>query len=403
MFAALGYPAFRPFLVALVASGIGTWMQMFALGWLVVQLAARQGNPQDAPVFLGLVGLARAVPALSLGLVGGAVADRLPRRSILMVTQTAAACVSLLLATLIAIDHVTLWATLSLAAASSAIWAFDIPTRQSLLPSLVAERDLMSAVGLTAAASNATQILGPVLGGVVIVATSLADVFSVVALAFGFCVVLLLRVPTNAAVGGPRHSMARSVIEGLIFIRSNARIRWVLSLGAVVALLAWPYIFLLPAVALNDLHGDASTLSFLMAATGCGALVGSLSVANSGRILLRGWLLVSLEALVGLSLITFALQSQLVGALAAAFLIGAALVGFEGVANGVLQVAAPDRLRGRVLSARSLILTGVMPAGQLVLGAAASQVGSVDVVFLVSGAAVVLIAATFATQIRSAA
>lgn len=392
IFRALRNDAFRPFLVALIASGLGLWMQMFALGWLVVQVATQEGRAQQAPFYLGLVGLARAGPALLLGPLGGAFADRFPRRSILMITQAVAAALALALAALTLGGAVALWPILIIAAASSAAWAFDIPTRQSLVPSLVGGKDLMSAIGLTAAASNATQILGPVIAGLLLATTNVATLFTAICGSFLMCVALLRLVPRQAVPASPTRSVRGSLAEGFRYMRSNSTIRKVLAAELVVAFFAWPYVLLAPAIVQNDLHAGSSTLSLLMAATGVGALVGSLAVASLGALAHGARALIGLQAIVGLALVAFGAQSQLVGVLATGLLIGAALIGFEGLANGLLQSATPSELRGRVLSARSLILTGVMPLGQLALGSSAAVRGSTQEALLIGGGVVVLVA-----------
>ena len=392
IFRALQNHGFRPYLVALVASGLGLWMQMFALGWLVVQVATAEGRAQQAPFYLGLVGLARAGPALLLGPFGGAFADRFPRRSILMVTQAAAAGLALALAALTVLGAVALWPILLIAAASSAAWAFDIPTRQSLVPSLVGGKDLMSAIGLTAAASNATQILGPVVAGVLLATTNAATLFVAISGSFLVCVILLRLVPQEATATAPAQSVRASLIEGAGYMRANSSIRRVLAAELVIAFLAWPYVLLAPAIVQNDLHAGATTLSLLLAATGVGALIGSLVVASFGALADGARLLVGLQALVGAALIVFGTQSALVGVVAGGLLIGATLISFEGLANGLLQSNTPNELRGRVLSARSLILTGVMPLGQLALGSSATLRGSTQQILLGGGVVVMILA-----------
>ncbi|HEV2012254.1 MAG TPA: MFS transporter, partial [Candidatus Limnocylindria bacterium] len=165
--AALRYRDFRLFWFGLLVSNIGTWMQMFGQGYLVVLLAMRDGVPQLAPLYLGLVGLARAIPGLTLGLFGGALADRTDRRRLLLVTQSAAAVTAAILATLAITDKINIVEILLLGALNSTIFAFDAPTRQSMVPRLVPERDLMSAIGLNSAAFNGPQIIGPVIGGLI--------------------------------------------------------------------------------------------------------------------------------------------------------------------------------------------------------------------------------------------
>ena len=159
MIEALRHRDFGLFWAGSFAAQAGVWMQMFALGWLVVELAARDGQPQLAPLYIGLVGLANAVPALTLVLVAGAVADRVDLRRVLMTTQVTHALLALVLALLTASGRVTIVAVLAVAVASAAAQAFDHPTRQTMVFRIVGAEHVMSAVGLSSAALTLSQIL----------------------------------------------------------------------------------------------------------------------------------------------------------------------------------------------------------------------------------------------------
>src|SRR2546428_4493645 len=169
MLAALGYRDFRLFWFGLVVSNIGTWMQQFGLGWLVVQLAIKDGVPHLAPFYLGLVGLSRAVPGLAFGLFGGAVADRADPRRPLLATPTSAAVVAAIPAALTISQHINILEIVLLSAMNSIIFPFDAPVRQAVVPRLVSQRELMSAIGLNSAAFNGATLVGPLLGGVLII------------------------------------------------------------------------------------------------------------------------------------------------------------------------------------------------------------------------------------------
>src|SRR5437868_6431902 len=149
---ALAHRDFRLFWVGLVVSNIGTWMQQFGLGWLVVQLAIKDGVPQLAPFYLGLVGLSRALPGLAFGLFGGVVADRADRRRLLLVTQSGAAVAAAVLAFLAISNQINIVEIVLISALNSIIFSFDAPTRQAMVPRLVSDKQLMSAIGLNSAA-----------------------------------------------------------------------------------------------------------------------------------------------------------------------------------------------------------------------------------------------------------
>src|SRR5436305_6803427 len=161
---ALLYRDFRLFWIGLAVSNVGTWMQQFGLGWLVVQLAIRDGTPQLAPLYLGLTGLARAVPGLAFGLFGGVVADRADRRRLLIVTQSSAAILATVLGVLTISGSINIVEVVLISALNSIIFSFDAPTRQAMVPRLVSDRHLMGAIGLNSAPFNGATLVGPLVG-----------------------------------------------------------------------------------------------------------------------------------------------------------------------------------------------------------------------------------------------
>ncbi|HLZ48503.1 MAG TPA: MFS transporter, partial [Candidatus Limnocylindria bacterium] len=360
--AALRYRDFRLFWFGLLVSNVGTWMQMFGQGYLVVLLAVRDGVPQLAPLYLGLVGLARAIPGLTLGLFGGALADRTDRRRLLTVTQSAAAVTAAILATLAITDKINIIEILLLGALNSTIFAFDAPTRQSMVPRLVPERDLMSAIGLNSAAFNGPQIIGPVIGGLIY--APFADrptfgagiLFYINAISYLAVVIALLRMRPVPIVGTSGEvSMLDSIREGLAYIRQDVVVRWIIVLAATTALFARPYIQLLPAVAHDVLKVGAVELSWMLAASGVGSLAGALATAALGGLRKRGAVLIGASVAFGALLVAFTAQRTLPIALLLLVLLGFSTMVFLGMANGLLQTRSPDHLRGRVMSVYTMV------------------------------------------------
>ena len=380
--AALRYRDFRLFWFGLLVSNVGTWMQMFGQGYLVVLLAIRDGVPQLAPLYLGLVGLARAIPGLTLGLFGGALADRTDRRRLLLVTQCAAAITAAILATLAITDKINIVEILLLGALNSTIFAFDAPTRQSMVPRLVPQRDLMSAIGLNSAAFNGPQIIGPVIGGLIF--APFADrptfgaglLFYINAISYLAVVVALLRMRPVPIVGKSGEvTMLESIREGLAYVRQDVVVRWIVILAATTALFARPYIQLLPAVAHELLKVGAVELSWMLAASGVGALLGSLATAMLGGLRRRGAVLIASAIGFGGFLVAFTLQRSLLPSLPLLVLLGFMTMIFLGMANGLLQTRSPDHLRGRVMSVYTMVFMGLMPLGSMVMGSIGSVVG----------------------------
>jgi len=403
--AALRYRDFRLFWLGMVVSNVGSWMQLFGLGYLVVQLAIRDGVPQLAPLYIGLLGLSRALPSLAFGLFGGVMADRADRRRLLLLTQAAATLNALLLAFLTITGQVNIAAVIVIGAVGSTIFSFDAPTRQAMVPRLVGERDLVSAIGLNSVAFNGAQLAGPVLGGILYIPFGLGGLFMINALSFlAVIAALLLMRPVPAAARRRDVTMIQSIREGLGYVRHDVVVRWIMVLTAAAALLTRPWIQLLPAFTEQVLRVGAVELSWLMGASGAGALGGALVTASLGNLRRRGLVLVVSASAMSALVAAFALQRSLVLALPLLALVGFATMLFMGMANTLVQTRTPDHLRGRVMSVHTMVFLGVMPLGTLLLGALGTVVGVDNAI--VAGAlgvlALVLYAAARVAPLRDA-
>jgi predicted MFS family arabinose efflux permease len=395
---ALEHRDFRLFWIGLVVSNVGTWMQQFGLGWLVVQLAIRDGAPQLAPFYLGLVGLARAVPGLAFGLFGGVVADRADRRRLLIITQTSAAIVAAVLGVLTITDRINIVEVVLLSALNSIIFSFDAPTRQAMVPRLVSDKELMSAIGLNSAAFNGATLVGPLIGGVLIIPFGVGGLMMINAFTYAAIVAALILMRRQPTIESKNVSMLESIREGLSFIRGDPVLRWVVTLSVATALFTRPYIQLLPAEA-QFLGVGALELSWLLAASGGGALVGALGTASLGSWERRGALLVGAAVAHGTLLIFFGAQHTVLGAMVFVGLTSLAVMVFLGMANTLMQTRTPDALRGRVMSVHTMVFMGFMPLGQLILGSVGTLIG-INNAFLVGGVIVTLLAGYAALRVN---
>ena len=396
---ALEHRDFRLFWIGLVVSNIGTWMQQFGLGWLVVQLAIKDGVPQLAPFYLGVVGLSRAVPGLAFGLFGGVVADRADRRRLLIMTQTSAAIVAGILGVLTISDHINIVEIVLLSALNSIIFSFDAPTRQAMVPRLVSDKELMSAIGLNSAAFNGATLVGPLIGGVLIIPFGVGGLMIINAISYVAIVVALVLMRPQP-VDAVRHlPLIESIREGLSFIRGDPVLRWVVTLSVATALFTRPYIQLLPAEA-QFLGVGALELSWLLAASGGGALAGALFTASLGSWRRRGALLVGAAFAHGTLLTLFGAQRSVLGAMLFVGLTSLAVMVFLGMANTLMQTRTPDALRGRVMSVHTMVFMGFMPLGQMLLGSLGTLAG-INNSFLVGGVIVTLLAGYAALRVSA--
>lgn len=372
---ALAYRDFRLFWAGLTVSSIGAWMQVFALGLLLVQLAQRDGDIALAPFYLGLTGLARAVPGLALTLIAGAVADRTDRRRLLLLTQGVMSVNASLLALATIAGVVNLWDVMLAAAVQSAAFAFDAPGRHSMLPRIVPPTALSSAIGLQSAAFNSAQVIGPLLAGILYFPLGIGGLLIANAVSFSVILVALVLMKPIPRVGTPTHSVFGSVADGMRYLKRNVRATWLLALTATALFATGSFTALLPAVAQEQTYRGMSWLSLLLAACGLGALTGSFLLMRLGRSRHVGRIYAGATIFNGLAIVFFALSLRPGFALATAFAAGLAATLMAGLANGMLQSTITDEYRGRVMSFFSFQFIALTPAGQLVLGALGTSLG----------------------------
>ncbi|MBV9277265.1 MAG: MFS transporter, partial [Candidatus Eremiobacteraeota bacterium] len=264
---ALRFHDFRLLWMGLLISNLGTWMQFTAIGYFVVKLSP---TPQLGSLYLGVLGIARAVPVLLASPIAGVVADRLPRRRVLFVTNSTISALALLLAVLTTLHTINIWGLITLSMLNAAAQSFDVPARQSWVPLLVDRDYIGNAIGLNSIAFNAPAVIGPAIAGFLIAYVGVAGSFYVNAAATLAVVVALLFMQSPAPSSTARESLLVSIRNGIAFLLSHAILRYVIIFFMVSALLVRSYSLVLPAFALNYLQADAKGLGWAIAATGVG-------------------------------------------------------------------------------------------------------------------------------------
>ena len=367
-FGALRFRDFRLLWAGLLISNLGTWMQFTALGYEVVHLAP---NAHLAALDVGLIGAARALPVLLLSPFAGVVADRYPRRRVLLATNACTAVLSLILAVIIATGAVTIVLLMLVSGLLAATQSFDAPARQSWVPILVPREFVGNAIGLNSLAFNAPSVLGPPIAGLIIAGAGVAPcMFANAALTLAVVVALLFMRPV-AASSSRRESVWSSIAGGIAFIVHHPSLRWIVLLLIVTSLCVRPYNFLLPAYAAHVIGTDARGLGALMAATGLGAMGGAVLTAAfvPQR---RSALWAGSALIIALGAIGLGATASMPVALGVLTVMGLATLTFLGSSNILLQTLAPDDMRGRVISVYSMVVLGFVPGGTLLLGAIAS-------------------------------
>jgi MFS family permease len=370
LFGALGSRDFRLFWFGAFISNIGSWIQSIALNWLVLQLT-------QSALALGVVSFAGTVPILALSLIGGDYADRTDRRVLLQVTQT------LLLILAVGLAALTWWKLASIALIvgitllTGIVTAINSPAWQTFIVDLVDDGELPTAIALNSTQFNLSRVAGPSIAGVLLAIIGAAGCFFVNGLSFLAVVGALAVIRPHRQVHKVQvGSLWTRVQAGLGYAAEHPVVRPLIVLTAVITVFGFPYALLMPVMAQQVLGLGADGYGAMMAATGVGAIVGSLLVARWGRRFPRGRFL--LVAALGFSGAVgwFATSRSFPVALLALAALGFCMIAYMTTANTVIQIITPNHLRGRLMSIWTLVSFGMTPVGSLIAGAVAQQWGA---------------------------
>jgi MFS family permease len=366
--APLKRPDYARFWFGAFVSNIGTWMETVAVGILVTEQTGQAG-------WAGIVAAAAFVPSAFAGLVGGALADRIPRRRLLVTTTCVQIALAALLTVLAALDQADPGAVTAIVFAAGCASALGFPSYQALLPDLVPPAELPAAIALGSAQWNLGRVIGPALAGVVIGLGSFELAFAINTVSFFAVIVAILPMHLPPPRRSERQPIGAAVAAGLRFARSDPGLRAATSYLALNSLLAAPFIALVPAVALKVFQEEKLGTSVLVTAQGIGAVAMALILGGlAHRVGLRNVVLSAL-GLLPVALVAYALAPTLALAAVGIFFVGAAYLGCLSGFNTVAQLRSPPELRGRVMSVNMMILGTLYPIGSVAQGAIADMVG----------------------------
>jgi MFS family permease len=384
-FAAFKHRNYRLWYVGQLVSLMGSWMQTTAQGYLVFELT-------HSPAYLGYVGFAAGIPTWLLMLYGGVVADRLPRRSLLIYTQTAMMCLAFALAAMSFCGLVRPWHIIVFAALMGVAMAFDAPARQSFVLELVSRSDLTNAIALNSTMFNMATAVGPAMAGITYAAFGPAWCFLINGISFVAVIVALFFMRIKIEPGPERKaSPLADLREGLRYALREPMIRTLIIVVGATSLFGFSFSTLVPAWAVKILHGGATTNGFLQSARGVGAFLSALLIATLSHYNIKGKMLTAGTFVFPLLLLLFAFMRLLPLSLLVMVGVGAALIQVMNLANALVQSLVPDRLRGRVMGVYSLTFFGFMPLGALWVGTVAEHLS--ETVAVVIGAGVYLLVA----------
>ncbi len=350
-------------------SNIGTWMQTVALGWLVLEIT-------DSAWLVGVNGFVSAAPTLLFTLIGGAIADRVDRRRLMLVMQFGMLALALLLGTLTLLEKIDLRSILVIAFLSGLAMAINYPAYQALYPELVKEEDLLNAVALNSAQFNIARAVGPTVAGLALGAVGVAACFYLNAVSFLGLIVALLFIRPPQFIPHKGGSVWQAMREGFGFVGERRLILLLLSVSGFLSLFGLPFVILMPVFARDLLGVGASGLGYLMGGAGLGASLCAIVLAYIGEPRNKSRTITSSAMTFSLALVGFSMSGSFWLSFVLLAVLGAAMVGTLAVTNTSIQRLTPPRMRGRVMSMYNLSLLGLAPLGSLQAGAVAEVLGA---------------------------
>lgn len=360
-FAALRVRNYRLYFAGQAVSLAGTWMQSVALSWLVFELT-------HSGTAIGLVLAAEFLPVLILGAYGGLIADRLPKRPLLMGTQTALASLATILGLLVITHVVALWMVFVLAALLGIVLAVDNPARQTFVMEMVGPGRIQNAVSLNSVLTNASRAVGPAIAGALIAFVGVGICFLANALSFvAVLVALAMMRPTELRPSEPAGHEPGQLRAGLHYVRTTRGLLVPLLMMALIGTLAYEFPVLLPLLAHQSFHGGAETFGFFTSTMGAGAVAGGLLVATLEFTGLEP--LTFAAAGFGLAILVATAAPTLASELVALVLVGGASTVFMATGNSTLQLTSDPSFRGRVMALWSVTFSGSTPIGGPIVGA----------------------------------
>lgn len=362
-FHALRHRNFRLFFIGQFISLVGTWMQVVAQGWLVLELS-------NSPFLVGLVTSLESFPILLLTLYGGVLADRVDKRKAIGFLQAGMLLESLALTILTATGHVTVGWVMVLAPVLGVFAAFEVPIRQAFMMEMVGREDLINAIALNSSVFNLTRIVGPVVAGGLIATLGTTACFAVNTLSYIAVIIAFVRMkPPFPGALEKRTDQEPTFRDGVGYALGRAEPRALLSLSAALSIFGLgPVLAMLPVYAREVLKLGAGGYGGLMSAVGVGAAGGAIAMASFGHRIDRKRLITTATLLFSLVLALSAAHHSY-----ALALVGLAITGFGSVlaaisTNTLLQTEAPDHLRGRVMGFYSFVVLGLAPFGSFQAG-----------------------------------
>jgi MFS family permease len=359
-FAAFAVHNFRLYFGGQVVSVSGAWMQRVAQSWLVLELTG-------SGVAVGAITAVQFLPILLLAPAGGLVADRLDKRKVLYVTQSLAAVIALTLGVLVLVEVVELWMVFALALALGLVGSVDNPTRNSFVMEMVGRSKLANAVALNSVLVNSARVIGPAIGGLLIVTVGIGWCFVLNAATYLVFITAIRLMRDDDIDRAEPERKERGQLRGAVrYVADQPVLMATLVMSAVIGLFAYEFEVVLPLLARFTFEGDADTFGSMFAAMGIGAVVGGLFVATRGRTSPRA--IVAAATALGLTMAATAIAPTIWIAYMTLVMVGVSSSAFLTLGNSILQLEASPQMRGRVVGMRATAILGARPIGAPIVG-----------------------------------
>jgi MFS transporter, DHA1 family, staphyloferrin A biosynthesis exporter len=386
---ALRSRSFGIFAAGYLISQAGEWMTLVALNWAVLEFTG-------SALYLGLINACRMVPAFLLSVPAGVLADRSDRRKLLILLQAGTMLSTFCVGYLLAADS-PFWPLAVVVTLRSVLMAMVIPVRNALIPNLVPESQVASAVAVDSGVRNISRIVGPAIAGTLLAVMEVADVFWISACSIVAVLLSLFVVHPESDRSAASNNMKADIQEAVVYVKNSPVVQSLLILAVVPMVFAFPYTAMMPLFAEDLLQLGPEGLGVLLSVAAAGALVGSAWLSLGSETEGAGkWLVCSIIGF-GLFLLLFMTAETLITAAVLMFLVGLASATYRTISRVTLQTRVPDRLRGRILSI-ALMDRGLMPLGAILIGAVAEWAGALWAGMVMGGGCVAVTLAVLAAR-----
>ena len=368
------FPAFQSLNYKLYFSGqlvsmIGTWMQIVAQSWLVLQLT-------ESVFLIGLVMALSTLPTLLFTLYGGVIVDRFPKKEILFFTQICAMVLAFLLGILTIFDWITIWEICVIAFLLGTVNAIDAPARQAFVSELVNKEQLSSAIALNSGMFNSARVIGPTIAGVMIAVIGTGGAFILNALSYVAVLLALRKIKIQDVKPAHLPNPIAAIKEGIQYSVTHPIIRTLFIVIGIVSVFGWSYTTVLPIIAKKDFHAGAAGLGYLYAASGLGSLLATIVITLYSKKISPMYFIVGGTIIFSISIFLFSYTKDINMASLLLFLSGFGLLSFASQSNTTIQTLVKSEFRGRVMSIYVLMFIGLTPLGNFQIGLVSEYMGT---------------------------